>query len=61
MKKVTIKKDRGGFKAYREEEPNICGVGRSKSEAMAALYLNMIGKLILEEPERFNLEITFQE
>ena len=45
------------WKAYFFSDKETLGVGRSKSEAVASLYINNIGKLILENPKRFGLRI----
>jgi hypothetical protein len=45
------------WKAYFSSDTSTWGVGRSKSEAVASLYTNNIGKLILENPKRFGLRI----
>jgi len=60
MAEQTIVIERYGkksWKAHFASDKDTCGVGRSKSEAVASLYINNVGKLILENPQAFGFNI----
>jgi hypothetical protein len=56
-KALIVKGSGRSWKAYFDPDPETVGVGGSESEAVASLYLHNIGKLILEDPDRFGLRI----
>ncbi|MBI4117421.1 MAG: hypothetical protein HY451_01935 [Parcubacteria group bacterium] len=47
-----------GWQAFLHGSPNIKGVGRTKEEAVAALWNQVAGKLILENPAPFGMTVT---
>ncbi|OGN04469.1 MAG: hypothetical protein A2831_02840 [Candidatus Yanofskybacteria bacterium RIFCSPHIGHO2_01_FULL_44_17] len=57
-KKIILEHGGRSYKAYFENDPGSCGVGRTRKEAIAALYTYEIGKLILDNPEQFGFEIV---
>lgn len=56
-KKIIIELDRKSVKAFYKGDDKLYGVGKTKSEAVAALYSYTIGKLIIDNPGQFGFEI----
>lgn len=46
------------WQAYLRNRPRIKGIGRSKEEAVGALWNQMVGKFILDKPSIFNVTLN---
>ncbi|MGD1002968.1 MAG: hypothetical protein ABR884_00120 [Minisyncoccia bacterium] len=54
---IVLEQTSNSWNAYFDSNPKTKGVGSSQGEAVASLYTNEIGKLILQNPERFALTV----
>lgn len=49
------------WKAWFAHDPSSYGVGKSKAEAVASIYVSAIGRLILLDPASFGLEVVEED
>lgn len=54
-----MRAENGHWRARFSDRPETEGCGRRPEDAIAAVYIEMLGKSILENPEQFGIQLQW--